>query len=176
VIARENPFRTERLEALPFRFLEGDWARLWARLEAVGGRGALVGPRGSGKTTLLHQMAERLFARGIAPRLLSAPALDDDDLEGEVLLVDGGERLTPGAWRRLLACPAATLVVTQHEPGRLPTLLETRTTPALLGDLVRELVGAAPDLDLPALFAQHRGDLRAALLALYDRWASGGDR
>jgi hypothetical protein len=183
VNARENPFRTERLEALAFRFLDGDWEALWARLDRLGRRGALVGPCGSGKTTLLHELARRFPARGLRPRLVSAPAerratrafldgLADVDA-GTALLVDGAERLSLLAWRRLRAIggQAGAFVVTRHRPGGPPTLLRMRTTFALLEDLVRELAGPGSPQDLPALFARSQGDLRRALLALYDRWA-----
>lgn len=59
--ARLNPFRTERVERLPFRFADGwHWERLFAELKSRGFRAAIVGPHGSGKTTLLEQLGERL--------------------------------------------------------------------------------------------------------------------
>jgi hypothetical protein len=174
VIARENPFRTERLEQLAYRFLDGDWDELWRRLAALGGRGALVGPCGSGKTTLLHELAQRLPARGLRPHLVAAPEPPPQPLGGsDAVLIDGAERLSALAWRRCLraARGAAILIVTQHRRGRLPTLLETRSTPALLAELVQELF-PGHDLDAAALYAATRGDLRRALLTLYDRFAS----
>jgi energy-coupling factor transporter ATP-binding protein EcfA2 len=167
VIARENPFHTERLDALAFRFLEGDWEQLWRRLETLK-RATLVGPCGSGKTTLLHELARRLPARGLRPHLIVAPERPPALGATDVLLIDGGERLSRRAWPS-----AAFVVVTQHRPGPLPTLLDTRTTPALLAELVEHLLpGHALQSEVGTLFARSGGDLRQALLALYDRFAA----
>jgi hypothetical protein len=169
VIARDNPFRTERLEALAFRFLEGDWDQLWSRLAALK-RAALVGPCGSGKTTLLHELARRLPARGLRPHVVVAPERPPPLGAGDALLIDGAERLR--RWQSY-ASEAALVVVTQHRPGPLPTLLDTRTTPALLAALVEELApGLVPQAEVGTLFARSGGDLRQALLALYDRFAA----
>lgn len=186
--ARLNPFRTERLEALAYRFLDGGWDRLWTRLEDCGWRAAIVGPTGSGKTTLLHELAQRLPEHGLELRLLLAPRPGSapspthfreqigEVSKSDALLVDGAERLSFWAWRRLLAMSstAGAFIVTQHREGRLPTLVRTRTTPALLAELISELIGEADArLDVVSLFARANGDLRAALLSLYGtypRW------
>ena len=71
-----------------------------------------------------------------------------------------------------MARVAGGLLITAHGRGLLPALVECRTTPALLGDLVRELVGAeAEQLPLARLYRSHRGNLREALRALYDLYA-----
>ena len=187
--ARENPFRSERLAALPFRFVDGGWDELWARFERCGRRAALVGPAGSGKTTLLRELARRLPGRGLAARLVAAPRPGEPDASfwqalarlgpDEAVLLDGGERVGFWAWRRLARATAAAgaVIVTQHREHRLPTLLRTRTTPALLAELVDELAGGHGALsDLGSLFATAGGDLHRAFLELYDRAAPVGQR
>ncbi len=92
------------------------------------------------------------------------------------MLIDGSEQLGALAWRRfaLATLRARRLVVTQHRPGRLPTLYECRTDPGLLKDLIHCL---APDdaviLEpyLPGLFHRHDGNIRSCFRELYDVYA-----
>jgi len=188
VPAHENPFRVSRLEALPYRFPSGRcWERLFARLEALGGRGAVVGPEGSGKTALLAELAAAL-GRGMDVTTLrltrEQPRPGADELRrlaatgpADAVILDGAEQLGPLAWRRArhLTRHAGALVITGHRPGRLPTLLATETSVELLADLVGGLLPAeeAARLEplLPELVARHQGNLRTALLELYDRWS-----
>ena len=185
MIARENPFRTDRVLRLRYR-LPGGLASLAARFEAMGRRAALVGPQGAGKTTLLEDLAPVLRVRGHAVRWIdldAEPAFLDaasyrpfiETLEpGTVLLMDSAEKLGFRRWRAFerASRTAGGLLITAHGPGLLPALVECRTTPALLGDLVRELVGAeAEQLPLARLYQRHRGNLREALRALYDLYA-----
>jgi hypothetical protein len=91
------------------------------------------------------------------------------------VFVDSVEKLGRWRWRAFEreSRRAGGLLVTTHAPGFLPTLLECRTTPALLEDLVRELVGdEAGQLPLTQLYGLHRGNLRLALRALYDVYAA----
>jgi len=197
---RLNPFRTERLDSLVYRSPETgrplDLAPLVERFDALGRRAAVIGPEGSGKTTLLDALASRLTARGLEVRRLRA-APDGRELRGAdalcdpgpgtVLFVDGLDRL-PGAARRRVrhaARSAGGLLVTTHRPlrtfhlgrfGRLGTLTECATTPALLAALVARLAGAGTSASpsLPSaedLHARHGGNLRTALLELYDLYA-----
>ena len=62
--ARENPFRTECVHRVRYRFVDGTWDGLMARLKKLDCRAALVGPDGSGKTTLLDELAPRLERLG----------------------------------------------------------------------------------------------------------------
>lgn len=183
--ARENPFRTERLERLAFRHEELSLATIQARWIALGRRGAVVGPRGSGKTTLLRELAARTAGEGFRVRrrflggdgpppslpalLREASGLGADD----VLLFDGAGHLPRWEWRLVerLARNAGGLLVTAHAPGLLPTLVETRTDPELLGRLVGELGGAERDhwqAVAAALFDACGGNLRDVFLTLYD--------
>lgn len=186
MIARENPFRTDRVLAVRYR-LPGGPGVLLDRFEAMGRRGALVGPQGSGKTTLLEDLAPALRARGHRVRrveLDAEPAFFDaatyprfvESLDPDtVVLLDSAEKL---GWLRWRAFERATrgaggLMITAHRHGLLPALAECRTTPALLHELVRELVGAEADrLPLARLYQRHRGNLREALRALYDLYAA----
>ncbi|HLH27701.1 MAG TPA: hypothetical protein VKW77_02220 [Acidimicrobiales bacterium] len=188
--ARDNPFRSDRLLAVRYRLQEGTWDGLFARFEALGRRAAIVGPQGSGKTTLLEDLAPRFRDRGYAVRELrldaESPSFPEPFLEDflaslgprDLILLDGAEQLGRGAWstfeRRSRA--AAGLLVTLHRPGRLPTLLETRTSRELLDGLVGEILedraGEVRGLTAP-LFEKHAGNLREALRELYDRYAAG---
>jgi hypothetical protein len=163
---------------------EGGWDSLFARLEALGHRGAIVGLHGRGKTTLLEDLAGKLRSRGLRVRSIRIPGgarelSPDQDralaelAAGELLALDSAGALSSRAWRRVrrAARSGAGLVVTSHRPERLPTLVELRTTPGLLADIVGELAGRELAARLPSageLFARHAGNLRAALRELYD--------
>lgn len=176
--ARDNPFASHRVEALPYRLPEGlTWDELLARLAALRFRAALVGPHGRGKTTLLEELARRLTARGFRVRTVTLRQderrIDWKRLRGlgaeDVLLLDGAELLGRIAWLRVrFRCRrAGGLIVTSHRPGLLPTLLECTTSPELLADLVRELTGE--ELEVGELFARHGGNVRMAFWEMYDR-------
>jgi energy-coupling factor transporter ATP-binding protein EcfA2 len=185
--ARENPFRTHRLERLAFRHAStGGVAALRRRLSQLGEHGAIVGPHGSGKTTLLRALGRQLEAEGlrltrhfvnaqcgpdVSSRQLLRQARSLGD--GDVLLFDGADQLSRFTWRRLLraARGARGIVATAHGEGLLPTLVRTSTNAALLDELMHELVGdRAHGLRplLRELFEAHRGNLHEVLLALYD--------
>ena len=183
--ARENPFSVSRVLAVRYRFLEGGWEDLFARLHALDGRSAIVGPEGSGKTTLLEDLARQIERQGWRVHFvtlsagevsLSAPqqrAALAAARSGGFLLVDGADALAPRAWRALLqqGRRAGGFVVTAHAEGLLPTLWRTLTSPDLLVETVRALTGAGPEaLGRPAedLFRSHAGNLREALRELYD--------
>jgi hypothetical protein len=187
VRARDNPFRVERLLTLRYRLAGHTWDELLGRLAAYDHRAALVGPHGHGKTTLLEELAVRLEGRGFllrtatlheGDRRLSAEqehTLFADLTPCDCLLLDGAEQLSPLSWRRVerRSRAAGGLVVTSHRPGLLPTLLECRTTPELLADLLQQLLGEeAGGLSPEELHARHRGNLRDVLRELYDRWAA----
>jgi hypothetical protein len=183
--ARENPFRSERIEGLAFRPRGFTLDGLVERLETLGRRGAIVGPEGSGKTTLLEALASHLQTKGIEVRLLRLRSegwkSGRDTLLGNganrALLVDGMES-APRPARALLdefQSRAGWLVAALHRPGPLPTLVELRPSQDLLVDLGRDLLGEedlrALEPELPDLFAKHRGNLRECFRELYDRYA-----
>ena len=187
IAARANPFRVSRVHRLRYRLSDAGWASLLDRLARLRHRAALVGPRGSGKTTLLEEIEGRLEAGGwrILRLRLRAERADLTPGEwrrvsrtgpGELVSLDGAEQLGWWRWRRLerLSRRAGGLLVTTHQPGRLPCLHRHRTRPELLIDLVRDLVGDAAALalrpHLERLFEIHRGNLRDCLRSLYDQW------
>ena len=181
----DNPFAGRRIEALAYRSPDFSWRRLEDRLESLGRRCALVGPKGSGKTTLMESIAQRIDPPVITVRIpgscrhpwrtvrVQLPRA----VTGEhTVLVDGCEQLGAIGWRRLLheTRRAGALIVTLHNPGRLPTLVECRTDPRLLRDLVNDLAPReAPRLKdgLDELFHRHEGNLRLCFRELYDVYA-----
>jgi len=171
--AEHNPYRVERLHAIAPR-LDEPLTAVLARFAANRQRGALVGPHGSGKTTLLEALAP-LLGPVTWLRLRRAPAENRVALRQlprhipGVLLLDGLEQLGPWDWWQVRR-RATAILATSHRPGRLPLLRRQVASPALLAALVRDL-GEDPPADLDALFARHRGDLRACLRELYDRAA-----
>jgi hypothetical protein len=183
MLARENPFSTDRVLRERYRFTNEDWARLMEKLGARHGRGALVGPKGSGKTTLLEDLGQRLAASGqrvtlirLCVELPRLPLEYDRDFfsrldQRDAVLLDGTEQLSLMHWLgfRWLSRRAGIVVVTTHHTGRLPLLHRCTTSPALLRDLVAAF-GQKLDLaEATALHRTHRGNLREALRELYDR-------
>jgi hypothetical protein len=184
--ARGNPFASHRIEALPFVFPPGhDWPSILSALEAGGWRGAIVGPCGTGKTQFIGELAPRLKARGFRPILRTLRAestlAEKQALIAEAgklsapdfLLLDGAEQLATRHWLSLhgAARSCAGCIITLHRTGRLPTLLETASSPALLAALVETLCDARlPEGEAELLLRRHLGNLRECLRELYDRW------
>ncbi len=52
----DNPFASHRIEMHGYRGLDVAGEDLVRRLDQLGGRAAIVGPKGSGKTTLLEEL------------------------------------------------------------------------------------------------------------------------
>lgn len=182
--ARENPFRTECVHQVRYRFVEGSWPTLMERLAALDHRAALVGPDGSGKTTLIEDLAPHLTTLGFGVRrifLNDQQRLPPDGcLAGigtnDILLVDGADLMPRLAWLRFRRRTrhAGGLIITSHRPGMLPTLIECRTTPELLDGIIVELLGDDCDRRdhlARRLFDEHGGNVRNALRALYDTHA-----
>lgn len=183
--ARENPFRSERLSTLVFRPEGGDFERLLERVSALPFRGALVGPEGSGKTTALEELERRLRRNGRETTFLSLGSLPLGAIlvllfhtsrkarGASVLLIDSAERIPRALWplAKLFVRPWGGVIVTSHTTGRFPTIAELRTTPALLDELLEDLV-PEPDPEMLAcarsLYRENGGDLRKTFLGLYD--------
>ena len=152
---RENPFRSDRLDAIRYRPMDG----IVERFERAGWRGSIVGPEGSGKTTLVEELIRQLDARGVSgvyvrvqrdgrlPRLKGLG-------RGDVLFVDGADLLSKLQWFRTcwVARNASGLVITAHRSGLLPTAVETRGSARVLDQLKGELLPPfIRDLTPPAL-------------------------
>ena len=183
--AADNPFASHRVDALPYRGHEGSWSDLEHRIDALGGRAAIVGPKGSGKTTLLEELSRRLdqpttlvHIQGSEPRpyRTAIRQLPNPVTSAHTILIDSAGQLGPLAWRHFLnrTRPAHRLVATLHQPGRLPTLVDCTTDPDLLRELVHELApeeAATLDPTLDDLFNRHNGNIRSCLRELYDVYA-----
>jgi hypothetical protein len=176
--ACDNPFAVHRVLRERYRLSAVEWQELMAGLEALGWRGAIVGPHGSGKTTLLEDLAVRLDGQGWRIHVLRFNA-DERRLAvlsgwdaGDFVLCDGAEQLSFLDWRRLTrhAASAGGLVITTHRAGRLPVLHRCETSPALLHSLTASLGQPLSPSECGELHARHDGNLRAALGELYDRW------
>ena len=186
--ARDNPFASDRILQIRYRPQTGSWDQLLERLAQMDYRAAVVGPEGTGKTTLLEDLGDQLALRGFTAKPLrldeEQPEFEPDFLDEffaavtprDLLMLDGAEQMGRLAWFqfRRRARAAGGLVITSHRPGRLPTLLECATTPALLAEIVTDLLGserAVAALDLRELHERHAGNLRHALRELYDVYA-----
>ncbi len=107
-----------------------------------------------------------------------ARALVADAASESLLFLDGAEQLNPIDWHllRIRAARLRGLVVTVHQPGRLPTLLVTHADEALLRGLLEQLVPGEVARYWPLArehFARCGGNVREVLFALYDDWAAG---
>jgi hypothetical protein len=179
----------ERIEALRFRLDEDGWRALLERFCAQGWRGVLVGAHGSGKTTLCEAITRRLAANGWQVRTLVLREREpvtwaqlhavSADIAGRTLLsIDGLDRVPWWWWWRWQPAlrRVGGVLATSHVPGRLPLLHRHHTTPALLHELVCDLLGGdRPGLHerCSSLHRQQHGDLRACLRVLYDDAARG---
>jgi len=195
--ARENPLAVNLTSNIEFRFSDHDWEFHLERLRKMNFRAAIVGQQGSGKSTLLRELTLQLRQRSIENHFVFLPQalrqalpqarqqhqlmLDqafEHSEKGCVLLVDGIERLNFFQRRDLLKRTrnSAGLVITKHHRCKLPTWVQTQTSPALMTQVLVDL-----KLDHPAFlsageaaFAKHGGNIRNALRDLYDQCAAGG--
>ena len=188
--ARDNPFNVQCLNGLAYRATDFSLRSLLDRWNRLGRRGLLVGPKGRGKTTLLEQLQSTL---GTKTELLSILLREGDSNLTEamrrrleeispqtVILVDGLEQLNPWSWWRLRRRipTGGGILATSHLAGRLPVLRVCETSAVLLKQLVDELAPrlGLDSIKLEVLFRRHQGNLRTALLELYDRFSMvGGD-
>ncbi|MDD2711235.1 MAG: hypothetical protein PHV34_24935 [Verrucomicrobiae bacterium] len=181
--ARDNPFASNLISRLRCHFPPShSWDSLLLRLQRLEYRGAITGPMGSGKTTILEELAVRLEKQGRQTRLagltiqhrqIPDPGHFFANLESTILILDGAEQLNWLSWQRFLrqSRHAAGLIITTHQPGRLPTLFTCATTPALLDNLLTQLhipPGSPLRLQARRLFDLHCGNLREVLRSLYD--------
>lgn len=181
---RDNPFRIDRVHAVPYMPEGWAWDELIDRLDKLRRRAAIVGNEGAGKSTLMKELARRLEIRGfnsivvclardqrvIAPDIKTAMAAAGPR---DMIYFDGCEQLSPLAWARFrMRCRrAGGLLVTTHQPGRLSTLIECRPGPDMLQRIVRQLdpQNPATAAEIDALHARHDGNIRLALRELYDQ-------
>lgn len=185
VTARENPFRTEKIQQLRYELDGGEWRTFLAGLGQLQYRAAVAGPRGSGKTTLLEDLRERLEDLGFSciflqinesNRKLVQPFLRQrlhlSPAGKSILLLDGAEQLRCWQWWfvRGMTRRWRGLIITTHQHGKLPTVRQCQTYPELFARIVRQL---DPErkysaCELTAVYHRHQGNLREALRELYD--------
>ena len=190
VTVPSNPFATQHLSKIPFRFEQGDWNSNLLRLREMGYRAAVVGQRGSGKSTLLVELENRIREQSkLTTFRLEIPHNRSEQGEsidegiamaerGRVLLVDGLERVSLRQKFRLFRALGGKggLVVTATYPMRLPpfalpTWVRTTTSELLLDYILSELKMASPDVRAAGQqsFEQNRGNIRRVLEELHDR-------
>ena len=184
----DNPFRADRIDRVRYRPQGWTWEAMLDRLQRLTYCAAIEGPYGSGKTRLLKELVARLEERGfyvslfrVSPEETSLPTellkrLLFGRLSRHILLLDEADRLSTFSRLvlRLLSRRASGLIVTSHEPGILPLLVECKSSPELLDEILAELVGqetnALRELSRH-LFREHHGNIRDVLRALYDLYA-----
>lgn len=186
--AKDNPFAAERVDAIRYRPINTTFDRLLARLHELNYRAAIVGPEGSGKTTLLEDLQQILQNKGIRTTLVfvNDTALFDSPAcrrllaeltRDQIVLLDGADLIRRSDWsllKRHTITHAYGLVITSHQRGLLPTLIECSTSPALLKDIVTDLLPPGRTISaefLDSLYERHAGNLRACLRELYDHYA-----
>jgi energy-coupling factor transporter ATP-binding protein EcfA2 len=186
--ARDNPFAVERIGTIRYRPLHTTLDRLGARLHELNYRAAITGPEGSGKTTLIEDLQRVFQDKGIKTNLVfvnnaslfDSPAcrqLLSELTRDQIVLLDGADLIRRSDWsllKRHTITRAYGLVVTSHKRGLLPTLIECSTNPALLKDIVAELLPqnyTIPTEFLDSLHERHKGNLRTCLRELYDLYA-----
>lgn len=188
--ARDNPFTTDRVRKVRYRF-QGDWSweSFLVRLADLRYRAAIVGPDGSGKSTLLEDLEPKLRALGFGVVNLRLTGTDNRFPRGyltpilasagrrDVILFDGADHLRRVSWLRFTrrVRQAGGLVVTSHRAGLLPTLIECSPSLELLDCILRQLLGedaAALRKTSRTLYRKHNGNLRNVLRGLYDVYAA----
>lgn len=186
----DNPFasRYVRPGAVPYQFYHGhDEEFILRRFEEAGRRGQIVGPHGSGKSTLLASLAATLQSRNVPTKIVElhdgCRKLPDeaDPPPGGVLVVDGYEQLGRLARCRLayrIRRRQAGLIVTTHEPQRLPTLYTTAVGEDAAVQLAEQLLARSQRPaciradEVRALFRAEHGNLREVFFRLYDLYES----
>ncbi len=186
--ARENPFRVERLHRLKFLFPDGTMENFLKKIERTQFRGAIVGPHGAGKTTLIEEVMCEFRERGIS---FSHLRLRDDGKrvnhqrilnwlaetpQSAVLILDSAGLLNWWAWRNVSRNSKhfAGLIISTHQTGRLPTLIECTPTVETFMQLVEnlELAFDVPQSHLVKTFTHCKGNIRDCLRTLYDEFAT----
>ena len=192
LLARNNPFAVRYVEAIPFRFPEGDWDSAWDRLKVMNFRAAIVGQQGTGKSALMRQLHERwqaryrkehecelcLVSRQAAERQTQFAMLTHATLDGTALLIDGWERFHWWhRWQLLRATRGGTgLVVALHRRNWLPVWVHCTSSESLLDYVLSHLpIDVDERLQERARewLHQHRGNLRDTLRSLYDDYSQG---
>ena len=184
-----NPFSTRfvRPGSLPYLFPGPRGVeRLVERLRDCQWWGQIVGPHGSGKSTLLHTLVPQLERAGreihwftLSARDRRLPSSVRDAMaranRATQVIVDGYEQLS--TFHRIRLChrcrrSRAGLLVTTHQNGRLPTLVELQCSVETVQRLVERLLDNGPKrvrpTDVSRCFETQQGNVREVFFALYD--------
>ncbi|MCA8986980.1 MAG: hypothetical protein KDA78_05035 [Planctomycetaceae bacterium] len=188
--ARENPFATRHLEAVPFLWHDISFEELWQRVESAAGPAVIVAPHGHGKTTLMEALEKELRQREYSiewirlrenrrriPRAQSR-SWRERAHEKVILFLDGAEQLNLFRWRRFLwqKPPGWKLLVTSHVPGYGKTVYRCQTSVDLLRSILDHLPLSEQQKEnapLKLIYESHQGNLRDCLFELYDLYAAG---
>mgnify|MGYP000215223001 CR=1 FL=1 len=186
--AKDNPFRSQRLNAIGYISQDEPLRAICERLEEMKSIVAVVGPHGSGKSTLLRHLQKRFDSDGYRTHQLfisrdvklpwkRVTECVETMRPSEVLFFDGANHLPTRRFCRLkkmIRKKDAGLVITSHTEGLLPTLVQCRTNPDLLKEIVSRLLPDEPveSWKSEALFHQHHGNIRDCLWQLYDEYGS----
>ena len=183
-----NPFSTRHTKpgALPPLDTSGrpvDVGQLLDRMHA--GCWAIEGPHGHGKSTLVRAILSVATADHRTTSFVQVRSWVDGwhafravfrAEPGQIIAVDGWEQLPPGCglmivamarWRRTI------VIATAHRRVGLPVLMRCESSLALLHAVVAHLPDhgdVISSADIEAVFRCHRGNVRDALAALYDRF------
>jgi len=176
-----NPFATRytRPNAGPYLFPDGHSTdSLLARLRDNGWWGQITGPHGSGKSTLVYTLLPRLQAAGRRVEIYSLHRRDSIASwnASTQIVVDGCEQLgwLQRTWLKWTCRRRGTgLLATAHRDVGLPPLWTAETGVELAQRIVTRLLGQGDagwlhTGQVERLFAEHRGNMRELLFALYD--------
>lgn len=183
--AKDNPYRVEKVDSLPYVFADQDLACFYEHVKTHGYRGAIVGPHGSGKTTLLADLMQEFERFEI--RYTHSRLRDDGYFENRqrlqkwirsapqesVLILDSAGLLKWWQWRSLQrkSQEFRGFLITSHVRGRLTTLIECHPKFETLKILIDRLdvVPKPSEKILKSLFTKHHGNIRDCLRELYDQ-------
>jgi len=195
VLPKNNPFRVACQESIPWLSHDGtSIEQIYQRLVCANRCGAIVGPKGTGKTTLLLAIGQQLTATGFSTRHVTFSRCHqtrrqqleecrESIISGELLLIDGAERLSPWSRNRLFRSarrfsgkPGSTagLIATLHwKPWFLRTVFRSKCHEELLLQVLKHLEKNDQSTTSAAktLFVKNRGNMRLVLRGLYDQYA-----
>jgi hypothetical protein len=187
MLARDNPFATNRVEQL-LRF-NPEWSgTTWEHLDKKWGmlerRATVTGRHGAGKTCFLDAWAARhTKISGMEPVRIflnrEQNTMTDTEWQtlagchGKTIILDGEEQLGFRARNKFynLAQHASGILVTRHVCGKLPTFLHLNPSMKVL---LRCIQHVAPEHSehlsrmLPKMWKKHHANLRSILLECYD--------
>jgi hypothetical protein len=191
MLARDNPFATQRVERI-LHFdpqLSGtNWAAIDDRWELLDRRASLVAAHGAGKSTFLDAFQKRLEASGHSVLRIFLNQ-ESNKLSAEqwrmlgccsqqIVMLDGEEQLGHLArWRFYrLVQNCSGLLIARHKPTNLPQLLVLDPNMELLLACIDKLAPEHLDHLKPMLdgwWQEHDGNIREILLRCYDSLQNG---